>query len=57
MTALLGPGPRAAVISSSRIHCTADRIMNHTGRRSVAMVRVYIRRADAFADHAGEGLL
>ena len=28
-----------------------------TGHRSVAMVRVYTRRADAFADHAGEGLL
>ena len=25
--------------------------------RSVAMVRVYTRRADAFPDHAGEGLL
>ncbi len=28
--------------------------MKHT---SVAMVRVYTRRADAFADHAGKGLL
>ncbi len=28
-----------------------------TSHRSVAMVRVYTRRADAFADHAGEGLL
>ncbi len=36
---------------------TADRIMDHTGHRSGAMVRVYTRRADAFADHAGEGLL
>jgi len=35
----------------------AERIMDHTGHRSVAMVRVYTRRADAFADHAGEGLL
>jgi site-specific recombinase XerD len=34
-----------------------ERIMDHTGHRSVAMVRVYTRRADAFADHAGEGLL
>ena len=35
----------------------AERIMDHTGHASVAMVRVYTRRADAFADHAGEGLL
>jgi hypothetical protein len=31
--------------------------MDHTGHASVAMVRVYTRRADAFADHGGEGLL
>ncbi len=31
--------------------------LDHTGHRSGAMVRVYTRRADAFADHAGEGLL
>jgi hypothetical protein len=30
--------------------------MDHTGHRSVAMVRVRTRRANAFADHAGEGL-
>ena len=38
---------------------------SHTNRLSLvhpeatdaAMVRVYTRRADAFADHAGEGLL
>ena len=35
----------------------AERIMDHTGHQSVAMVRVYTRRSDAFADHAGEGLL
>jgi hypothetical protein len=34
-----------------------ERIMDHTGHQSAAMVRVYTRRADAFADHAGEGLL
>jgi hypothetical protein len=34
-----------------------ERIADHTGHRSVAMVRVYTRRADAFADHAGSGLL
>jgi hypothetical protein len=31
--------------------------MDHTGHQSAVMVRVYTRRADAFADHAGEGLL
>lgn len=35
----------------------AERIMDHTGHRSVAMVRVGTRRADAFADHAAAGLL
>ena len=35
----------------------AERIMDHTGQKSVAMVRVYTRRADVFRDHAGEGLL
>ena len=34
-----------------------QRIMDHTGHRSVAMVRVYTRRADAFRNHAGDGLL
>ena len=34
-----------------------ERIMDHTGHKSVSMVRVYTRRSDAFADHAGEGLL
>jgi hypothetical protein len=34
-----------------------ERIMDHTGHQSAAMVRVYTRRADAFAGHAGEGLL
>ena len=31
--------------------------MDHTGHKSVGMVRVYTRRSDAFQDHAGEGLL
>ena len=34
-----------------------DRIMDHTGHKSVAMVRTYTRRVDAFEDHAGEGPL
>ena len=45
------------VTSAAEKGATADRIMDHTGHRSVAMVRVYTRRADAFSDHAGEGLL
>jgi hypothetical protein len=36
---------------------STERIMNHTEHQSAAMVRVYTRRADAFADHAGAGLL
>ena len=44
------------VTSAAEKGATADRIMDHTGHRSPAMVRVYTRRADAFADHAGEGL-
>ncbi len=47
----------ALMAAATRIHGTADRIMDHTGHHSFAMVRVYTRRADAFADHAGEGLL
>jgi len=45
------------VTSAAERGARAERIMDHTGHRSVAMVRVYTRRADAFADHAGEGLL
>jgi integrase len=45
------------VTSAAERGARAERIMDHTGHRSVAMVRVYTRRADAFADHAGRGLL
>jgi site-specific recombinase XerD len=45
------------VTSAAEKGATADRIMNHTGHKSVSMVRTYTRRADAFADHAGDGLL
>ncbi len=45
------------VTSAAERGAAAERIMDHTGHRSVAMVRIYTRRADAFADHAGEGLL
>jgi len=45
------------VTSAAERGARAERIMDHTGHRSVAMLRVYTRRADAFADHAGAGLL
>jgi site-specific recombinase XerD len=45
------------ITSSSERGAKADRIMDHTGHHSVAMIHTYTRRADAFADHAGEGLL
>jgi integrase len=45
------------VTSAAERGATADRIMDHTGHRSHAMVRTYTRRSDAFSDHAGEGLL
>jgi site-specific recombinase XerD len=45
------------VTSAAERGARAERIMDHTGHRSVVMVRVYTRRADAFADHAGSGLL
>ncbi len=31
--------------------------MDRTGHQLAAMIRVYTQRADAFIDHAGEGLL
>ncbi len=48
--------PNGFVTSAAEKGATADRIMDHTGHRSVAMVRLHTCRADAFADHAGEGL-
>jgi len=45
------------VTSAAESVKSTERIMEHTAHRSAAMVRVYTRRADAFADHAGEGLL
>ncbi len=45
------------VTSAAEKGRSTERIMDHTGHQSAAMVRVYTRRADAFADHAGEGLL
>ena len=45
------------VTSAAEKGRSTERIMDHTGHQSAAMVRVYTRRADAFTDHAGEGLL
>jgi hypothetical protein len=53
--------PRACVsaraTSAAEKGASAERIMDHAGYKSVAMMRIYTRRADAFQDHAGEGLL
>ena len=45
------------VTSAAERGASTERIMDHTGHQSAAMVRVYTRRSDAFADHAGAGLL
>ena len=45
------------VTSAAERGAKAERIMDHTGHRSHAMVRAYTRRVDAFEDHAGDELL
>jgi site-specific recombinase XerD len=45
------------VTSAAEKGRSTERIMDHTGHQSAAMVRVYTRRVDVFQDHAGEGLL
>ncbi len=45
------------VTSAAEKGRSTERIMDHTGHQSAAMVRVYTRRVDAFQDHPGEGLL
>jgi integrase len=45
------------VTSAAESGKSTERIMDHTGHQSAAMVRIYTRPADAFADHAGERLL
>ena len=53
-----GHSLRAGFITSAAERgARAERIMDHSGHRSVAMIRVYTRRVDAFEDHAGAGLL
>jgi len=45
------------VTSAAEKGAAADRIMDHTGHKSVTMVRTNTRRTDAFANHAGDWLL
>ena len=45
------------VTSAAERGASPDRIMDHTGHQTAAMIRIYTRRSDAFRDHAGEGLL
>jgi integrase len=45
------------VTSAAERGARAERIMDHTGHKSVAMIRVYTRRTDVFEDHARKGLL
>jgi len=45
------------VTSAAEKGRSTQRIADHTGHQSAAMIRVYTRRVDAFTDHAGEGLL
>jgi integrase len=45
------------VTSAAERGAKTERFMDHTGHKSVAMVRVYTRRVDSFAEHAGDGLL
>lgn len=53
-----GHSLRAGFVTSAAERGKApDRIADHTGHASMAMVRTYTRRSDAFRDHAGEGLL
>ena len=49
--------PAGFVASAAQKGAKAERIMDHPGHKSVAMVRVYTRRADAFQNYAGEVLL
>lgn len=45
------------VTAAAERGASAERIADHTGHASIAMVRTYTRRVDAFEGHAGEGLL
>ena len=45
------------VTSAAERGASVERIADHTGHKNMATVRIYTRRSDAFADHAGAGLL
>jgi len=46
-----------AFVTSAAEKGAPDGITDRSGHKSIGMVRVYTRRSDAFADHAGAGLL
>ena len=45
------------ITSAAEAGKPVDRIMDHTGHKSHAMIRLYTRREDAWKDNAGSGLL
>ncbi len=45
------------ITSASKQGRPADRIMDHTGHKTHAMIRAYTRNEDLWRDHAGAGLL
>lgn len=45
------------VTSAAANGATLFKLMDQTRHRSVETVRAYVRRAELFEDHAGEGLL
>ncbi len=49
--------PSARVASAVDTGATSEPIADHTVHQSVTTVRGCTRRIDAFADHAGAGLL
>lgn len=54
---LLGIGEQTGQFLALECGAWAERIMDHTGHRSHASSRVYVRRADAFEGHAREDRL
>ncbi len=45
------------ITSAAKAGRTADEIMDHTGHKSHAMIRLYTRREDVWTNNAGRGLL
>lgn len=55
---IVGHSLRADLVTSAAVHrARLDKIMAVTRHRSPATVMSYIRDVNAFADHAGQGLL